>query len=264
MISVVIPTLNEARNLPRLLRALQRETEPHEIVVADGGSRDGTRRLARAAGARLVRSAPGRGQQLAAGAGAARGDILLFLHADSRFPTGGLARVARTLAEARDCPGGNFRLLFDGDTGFSRWLTGFYAWIRARGLYYGDSGIFVRRAVYRELGGIRPVALMEDYDFVRRLERRGRTCCIEDPPLVTSSRRFEGRRPFGIVLGWIEIHLLFYLGASPAYLARRYETQRRRGRRRGGNSYPESGQTRRIMGIATRMIRISSGKPMRQ
>ena len=221
MISVVIPTLNEARNLPALLRALRRESEAHEIVVADGGSRDGTPRLARAAGARLVRSAPGRGQQLAAGAQAARGDILLFLHADSGFPAGGLAHIARTLAEAPDCPGGNFRLLFDGDTGFSRWLTGFYAWIRARGLYYGDSGIFVRRAAYRDLGGIRPIALMEDYDFVRRLERSGPTRCIEDPPLVTSSRRFEGRRPLGIVLGWIEIHALFYLGASPGFHSKR-------------------------------------------
>ena len=90
--------------------------------------------------------------------------------------------------------GGNFRLIFDGDTSFSRWLTKVSAWLRPLGIYYGDSGIFVRRTIYEALGGFRPIALMEDLDFVRRLERFGETCCIEDPPLITSSRRFDGRR----------------------------------------------------------------------
>ncbi|MCG8594556.1 MAG: TIGR04283 family arsenosugar biosynthesis glycosyltransferase [Kiloniellales bacterium] len=232
MISVVVPTLNEARNLPRLLDQLAAETAGHEVIVVDGGSDDGTDAVARRAGVRLLPSAPGRGQQLAAGAAAARGEILLFLHADSRFPAGGLMQILETLAARPACPGGNFRLVFDGDTPFSRWLTGFYARIRGLGFYYGDSAVFVRRSAYEEIGGIRQIALMEDYDFARRLERKGRTCCIEDPPLTTSSRRFEGRRPVAIVWGWIEIHLLFHLGVPPAILARRYEAQRRRGRRR--------------------------------
>ena len=231
MISVVIPTLNEAARLPRLLGRLAAEPTPHEVIVVDGGSRDGTVFAAHAAEARVLGAGPGRGQQLAAGAAAARGDILLFLHADSRFPAGGLAEIDRTLACHPDCPGGNFRLIFDGGTPFSRWLTGFYAWIRARGLYYGDSGVFVRRRDYHEMGGIRPIEVMEDYDFTRRLERRGRTCTIDDPPLVTSSRRFEGRRPFAIVLGWLEIHALYHLGVPPRLLARRYEAQRRRARK---------------------------------
>ena len=228
MISIVIPVLNEADRLPGLLAGLAGQGVAHEVVVVDGGSSDATVLAAQAAGARVLRSPPGRGQQLAAGASAASGETLLFLHGDSRFPAGGLAQIQRTLARDPDCLGGNFRLLFDGGTPFSRWLTGFYAWIRARGLYYGDSGVFVRRRVYEALGGIRPIDLMEDYDFTRRLERQGRTCCIEDPPLVTSARRFEGRRPAAIVLGWIEIHALFHLGVSPRLLARRYEAQRRR------------------------------------
>ncbi len=231
MISIIVPTLNEARGLPRLLTELAAEASAHEVIVVDGGSHDGTDAIARDAGARLLTTEPGRGQQLAAGAAAARGEILLFLHADSRFPTGGLGQILKTLAVNPACPGGNFRLVFDGGTPFSRWLTGFYAWIRSLGYYYGDSAVFVRRSVYEEIGGIREIALMEDYDFTRRLERKGRTCCIEHPPLTTSSRRFEGRRPLAIVWGWIEIHLLFHLGISPAFLARRYETQRRRGRR---------------------------------
>ncbi len=231
MISVVIPTLNEQERLPALLAALGRETPAPEvapeIIVVDGGSGDATRRLARGAGARVLRAAPGRGQQLAAGAALARGDILLFLHADVRFPTGGLRRIEETLARAPELVGGNFRLVFDGERRFSRWLTGFYAWFRRRGLYYGDSGIFLRAGVYRALGGFRPIALMEDYDFTRRLERAGPTCCIEEPPLVTSSRRFEGRHPFAIFLGWLEIHALYHLGVPDRLLARRYEQQRR-------------------------------------
>lgn len=228
MISIVIPVLNEAERVPGLLARLAGEGVSHEVIVVDGGSTDATVLVAQTAGARVLRAPPGRGQQLAAGAATATGETLLFLHGDSRFPTGGLAQIERALARDPDCLGGNFRLLFDGDTPFSRWLTGFYARIRARGLYYGDSGVFVRRRVYDALGGIRPIDLMEDYDFTRRLERLGRTCCIEDPPLVTSSRRFEGRRPMAIVLGWIEIHALFHLGVPPRLLARRYEAQRRR------------------------------------
>jgi len=126
--------------------------------------------------------------------------------------------------------GGNFRLLFDGDDGFSRWLNGFYAAIRRRGFYYGDSGVFVRRPVHDSLGGIRPIALMEDYDFVRRLESAGPTVCIETPPLVTSARRFVGRHPLAIVTGWLAIHALFHLGAPPSWLARLYDSMRRRTR----------------------------------
>lgn len=228
MISVVIPTLDEARRLAPLLAALADEPTPHEVIVADGGSSDATRAVARAAGAAVVVTPPGRGRQLRAGAEWATGDALLFLHADSRFPKGGLAAVARALAERPDCPGGNFRLVFDGEDRFSRWLDGFYAFIRARGFYYGDSAPFVRRRVYDALGGIRPLALMEDYDFVRLLEKAGPTCQVSEPPLVTSSRRFHGRRPAAIVIGWVVIHVLYYLGVDDEVLAKLYDSARRR------------------------------------
>ena len=85
----------------------------------------------------------------------------------------------------------------------------------------------MRRSVYQRLGGIRPIALMEDYDFVKRLEASGTTCCIDDPGLVTSARRFQGRHPMAIVLGWLIIHGLFYLGVPPERLARIYNSARR-------------------------------------
>lgn len=231
MISVVIPALNEAALLPGLLRSLHAEPIALETIVVDGGSTDGTAEAACEAGATVVCSAPrGRGQQVAAGAAAARGEVLLFLHADSVFPSGGLAALDRLLRNRPEIVGGNFRLLFDGEDGFSRWLTGFYAFIRLLGFYYGDSGIFVRRAVLGAIGGVRPLALMEDYDLVRRLRRSGPTACIAEPPLVTSSRRFEGRRPPAIVLGWARIHLLYWLGADPGRLALLYDSERHRGR----------------------------------
>jgi len=226
MISIVIPALNEAENLPGLLSRLAREPETHEVVVVDGGSSDNTIAAARAFGVTVVRAEQGRGIQLAAGAARTKGEILVFLHADSIFPQGGLAAIQKALGENPDAPGGNFRLLFDGDDDFSRWLEGFYVWIRARGFYYGDSGIFIRRRVLDSLGGIRPLALMEDYDLVRRMEKAGPTQCIEEPALITSSRRFRGRPPAMIVWGWLKIHVLFLLGVRPERLAGLYDSRR--------------------------------------
>lgn len=226
-VSVIIPTLDEADRLAPLVAALGREAELKEIIVADAGSGDGTAAVAARLGARLVAAERGRGQQLRAGAAAANGEILLFLHADSVFPPGGLAALIDRLDREPRAPGGNFRVVFDGDTRFAHGLTVFYAWIRRFALYYGDSGIFVRRAVYDALGGFRPMALMEDYDFVRRLECAGPTCRVDDPPLVTSSRKFAGRRPLAIVWGWTLVHLLYWAGVPPERLARLYY---RRGR----------------------------------
>ncbi|MFN0041787.1 MAG: TIGR04283 family arsenosugar biosynthesis glycosyltransferase [Alphaproteobacteria bacterium] len=227
-LSVIIPTLDEAQRLPALLQALARQGARHEVIVADGGSTDGTPARALDMGARVVFAKRGRGAQLAAGAAASRGRVLLFLHADSHLPDGALAAVESALEANEHLVGGNFRLRFDGSDAFSAWLDGFYAWIRRHGVYYGDSGVFVRRGVYEALGGIRPWPLMEDYDFNRRLERAGATCCIGEPALGTSARRFEGRRPAAIVAGWLWVHALFHLGMAPDRLARIYDSARAR------------------------------------
>ena len=152
----------------------------------------------------------------------ARGEVLLFLHADSVFPEGGLRAIVDALSRDARIVGGNFRLIFDGGSRFALGLTRFYALIRWVKLYYGDSGIFVRRAVYERIGGIKPMPLMEDYEFVRRMERAGRTCRIQEPALITSSRKFAQRRATAIVTGWVVIHVLYWLGISPTRLARLY------------------------------------------
>ena len=179
MISIIIPTLDEERSLPPLLAAILQERAAHEVIVVDGGSQDRTLEVARDRGVRTLVSRPGRGAAISNGAEASRGDVLFFLHADSTLPPGALDRINEVLATNANIIGGNFRLVFDGDTDFSRRLTRFCAWIRLLGFYYGDSGIFVRRSVYQALGGFRPIPVMEDWDFVRRLERFGPTCCIE-------------------------------------------------------------------------------------
>lgn len=227
LISVLIPTLNEADKLPVALASVRHQkTGPDtniEIIVCDGGSTDGTPDIAREAGATLVRAARGRGQQLREAVAQAAGDVLVFLHADTVLAPEALRTVAQTLADPA-IPGGNFRVVFDGPSDFAAWLTGYYAWLRRHALYYGDSVIFIRRPVYDAIGGIKPIALMEDYDLVRRLEAAGPTACIENPPVVTSSRRFEGRRPWRIYAQWVMIHALYHLRLRPDTLARLYRS----------------------------------------
>jgi len=225
-ISVILPVLNEAENLPCALQALGGDGDC-QIIVVDGGSADETMRAARDLGAAVISSAPGRGQQIVRGVAEATGDILLFLHADTRLGPNALMAIRKCLGN-EGVVGGNFALTFDGGTGFARWLTGFYAKIRRHGLYYGDSAIFVRRSVYNRIGGMRPLSLMEDYDFVRRMEAAGHTVCLSRPGAMTSSRRFEGRRPWRIFAQWVWIHALFALGVSTERLSRIYRSDQHR------------------------------------
>jgi rSAM/selenodomain-associated transferase 2 len=226
LVSVLIPTLDEERELPGLLHALAALPGRWELVVADGGSRDATAALASAhpAAPLVIEERGGRAAQLNAAAQAARGDVLLFLHADSRLPCDAYA----SLAEAWRMPGvagGNFVLRFDGDGAFERILGAIYRFQRRHGLYYGDSSIWVRREAFDALGGYREIAIMDDYDFVRRLERIGRTRCLPGPA-TTSARRW---RTMGIprtVLAWFLIRWLYVGGVSPARLVRLYRVVR--------------------------------------
>ena len=222
LISVVIPTLNEESRIERVLSELLADaTAPFETIISDGGSTDATVSTARRLGAVVISGRPGRGLQLSAGGTEAAGDVIWFLHADSSIAPGSLAAI-REAIDRDGRTGGNFRLVFDGTDRFSNWLTGFYAWFRRRGLYYGDSGIFLRRDIHDRIGGIRPIALMEDYDLSRRMEQIGGTCCISNPALVTSSRKFRNRHPMAIVFGWLRLHALYRFGVAPDKLARLY------------------------------------------
>lgn len=225
MISIIIPTLNEAKNLPLCLEALAKQNRfDVEVIVVDGGSQDKTMTLARDAGCRVVTSEPGRGQQLYHGANLAKGDTLLFLHADTILPEGALKAMADLLESDPKIGGGNFRVFYDGGDAFSTWLTGFCKFIRKLGFYYGDSAIYVRKSVYDAIKGIKPIPLMEDFNLVWKMERFGKTGYIKTPEIVTSARRFEGRAKSEIVWGWIKIHVLYFLNIDPARLAQMYRS----------------------------------------
>lgn len=226
MISVVIPTWNEEAVLESLLVDLSRE-EGAEIIVADGGSTDHTQEIARGY-AQVVETERNRGKQLNAGAAAAQGEALLFLYADVRFPRGGLAALQRALADPR-VVGGTFSLRYTGDGAASRVFTRLNAWRRACGIFYGDAGIFVRREVFWGLGGFRPLPVLDDYEFARRLVRAGKTVCLPQV-LEVSARRWEDGRLVPTMFSWALIQGLYWLGVSPSRLARLYPPVRDRSR----------------------------------
>jgi rSAM/selenodomain-associated transferase 2 len=226
LVSILVPTLDEERALPSLLDALGALPGRWELVVADGGSRDATVALARAhhVGPLVVEVRGGRAAQLNGAARVATGDVLLFLHADSRLPCDAYASLAeawRTVGVA----GGNFALRFDGDGTFERVLGGVYRFQRRHGYYYGDSSVWVRRETFDALGGYREIAIMDDYDFVRRLERHGATRCLPGPA-TTSARRWRAMGIGRTVLAWFLIRWLYVAGVSPTHLARLYRAVR--------------------------------------
>ncbi len=225
-VSVVIPTLNEAEDIARTVRkALQ--LGPHEVIVADGGSSDRTVDNAKTAGARVVSSRCGRGTQLNAGAEAATGTTLLFLHADCCPPALSLWYIGQVLQES-DVVGGAFELKLDRTTPWLRvvemtanWRS--YLW----GKPYGDQGVFVRKDVFEQIGGFPDWPLMEDVELARRLRQAG-TIQIIPRPVIASARKWEKG---GILRTYLIMKLTqwgYYLGASPESLSRFYERGTRR------------------------------------
>jgi rSAM/selenodomain-associated transferase 2 len=187
-LSVVIPTLNEAA---RIVATVNSATAPGvEVLVVDGGSRDDTRELAGSAGARVLVSPGGRAAQLAAGVRATRGEVILFLHADTRLVEGFDQAVARVLGDP-DVVGGAFRFAFDRSSpalNLVQW--GVRLRVALFKLPYGDQGIFVRRQVLEKIGGIPQVPLMEDLDLVAALRNVGRLAILA-LPAITSARRYQ-------------------------------------------------------------------------
>jgi len=221
-ISVVIPVLDAVPVIGPTLAAIVPGVADglvREVVLADGGSTDAVAEVAEETGARLIEAERGRGSQLAAGASAARGEWLLFLHADTILPPDWPDAVLRHM-QRHGGKAGYFRLHFDSERRYARWTEG-WANIRSRtlGLPYGDQGLLVSRALYDAAGGFRPMPLMEDVAMARAL--RGRLRCL-GPSVTTSAERYEregywrrGWRNWGC-LG------LYFMGVSPDKIAKRY------------------------------------------
>jgi rSAM/selenodomain-associated transferase 2 len=219
-VSIIVPTLNEEAYIVENIRNLQQLSGGKEIIVVDGGSTDQTITLVSAQNVLVLEASPGRGPQMHAGALASAGDVLWFVHADT-IPSLNALEDIRNSLEKDSVVGGNFGLIFDGPSRAAKRLTAIYPLLRILGLCYGDSGIFVRREVYFQIGGFGPLPLFEDLDLLRRLRRVGKFIHL-NCRIVASSRRFEHRNFALVWLHWTTLQLLYWCGVSPNWLSRWY------------------------------------------
>jgi len=228
MISVVIPTYNAEATLGHALTALVPAVVDgivQEAILVDGGSTDETCAIADAAGTRLIRTKRGRGTQLRAGAAAARGDWLLFLHADTVLEPGWAEEAEafmERVAKGRRAPAAAaFRFALDDDGTLPRMLESLVA-LRCFlfALPYGDQGLLISRRLYGELGGFRPIPLMEDVDLVRRLKRR--QLVMLQSRAVTSGIRYRSEGYLARSLRNLSCMVLYFLGVPTRVLARLY------------------------------------------
>jgi rSAM/selenodomain-associated transferase 2 len=220
MISVVIPVLNEAQTIKSSLSRLREEMVHHEIVVVDGGSLDNTMEVVGAfPDVERVYSSKGRGCQMNRGAEAAQGDILLFLHADTYLPRGGLSMIESLMGD-EGVVAGSFSLSFDYPSPFLRLLS-LLSRINHILFTYGDQGLFLSRDLFEGIGGFLEIPIMEDVEIQKRLRSLGRFVKIRQP-VVTSARRFLSR---GIIRQQILntiLVLLYHMGVAPSRLGRFY------------------------------------------
>jgi rSAM/selenodomain-associated transferase 2 len=244
MISIIIPVFNEERYLPATLASIKTNESPYEIIVVDAGSSDGSVNIALDCGARVLSTAvKQRAGQMNHGAQSARGNIFVFLHADTRLPRNALAKIESAIAR-RHVVGGGFARRYDSPSWFLC-STCALAEIRTRlsgGWFLGDQAIFVRRAVFEKLGGFRDLGLFEDLDFSQRARCEGRLITLR-PPVITSPRRFALFGPVRTTWTDLQITWRYLLGADPNQLAMEYHAGQEKDRK--------SKKTDSIHGIST-------------
>ena len=233
-ISVIIPTLNEERTIIATL-AHTATLGFDELIVVDGGSLDQTpvlvesyRRGTQSPAqnpVRLVTAPCGRARQMNEGAKASRGEILLFLHADTQLPGEAKTMIDTTLADQR-MVGGRFDVRFDSPSMWGTVISKMMNWrSRLSGLATGDQALFVRRPIFEQMGGFADMPLMEDIDFSRRLKRKGATASLT-ATVTTSFRRWERHGPLRTILLMWTLRFLYWIGVSPHRLEKLYTTVR--------------------------------------
>jgi rSAM/selenodomain-associated transferase 2 len=229
-ISVIIPTLNEERTIIATLTHTA-TLGFDELIVIDGGSTDETPALVESYRHRTQSSAfspiqwvtapPGRAQQMNEGAKASRGEILLFLHADTQLPSDAKTIIETTLADQQTV-GGRFDVRFDHPSVWGTIISRMMNWrSRLSGLATGDQALFVRRPIFEQMGGFADMPLMEDIEFSRRLKRKGATATLT-ATVTTSFRRWEQHGPVRTILLMWTLRFLYWIGVSPHTLSRWY------------------------------------------
>ncbi|MFN0040962.1 MAG: TIGR04283 family arsenosugar biosynthesis glycosyltransferase [Burkholderiales bacterium] len=222
-LSVVVPTLNEAEGIAKFLADLQPLRRRNvEIILSDGGSRDGTIAAAAGLADQVIESPmPGRAAQMNAGAAEARADILLFLHADTRLPQLADRSIIDGLSK-RQRQWGRFDVRLSGRAWMLRCVeTLMNLRSRLTGIATGDQAIFVERRAFESVGGFADIALMEDIELSRRLKRLGPPLCLRET-VITSSRRWERDGIWRTIFFMWSLRLRYFFGAAPGQLARRY------------------------------------------
>jgi rSAM/selenodomain-associated transferase 2 len=223
-ISVIVPVLNEEKTIATTLEALT-ALAPYEIIVVDGGSTDRTAEISRQFDAKTMASSRGRAQQMNYGACHASGDVLLFLHADTRLPDSAFRDISMALSRP-DCLGGRFDVELEGQ----HWMLKVIgAMINSRSrlskIGTGDQAIFVRRSVFEEIGGYPEIPLMEDIAFCRTLKRMGEIACLNSR-VLTSGRRWEIDGVWRTILKMWTLKLLYLGGVPPNRLKQYYADAR--------------------------------------
>jgi len=222
-LSIIVPALNEAARIEATLAALApMRSRGHEVIVVDGGSADATAALAAPLADRVLPAPRGRARQMNAGAAKARGDVLVFLHADNRLPDSADRLVTEALA-ASGRAWGRFDVAIEG----THPMLPVIAWFmnlrsRLTGIATGDQAMFVRRDAFARVGGFPALALMEDVALSATLKALSRPACLR-AKTVTSGRRWETKGVLRTVLLMWRLRLSFFFGASPEHLARIYE-----------------------------------------
>ncbi len=220
-LSIVMPVLNEAAGIEAALQMLASiRARGAEVIVVDGGSSDGTPELACPLADRVIAGPRGRGVQMNAAAAIARGDVLLFLHADTRLPDDADRLVLDGL-ERTGCAWGRFGVRFDGGGLLALVALMMNTRSRLSGIATGDQAMFVTRAAFDAAGGFPPIALMEDVALSARLKRIGRPLCLA-ARVTTSGRRWQRHGVLRTILLMWKLRLAFYFGADPVRLARVY------------------------------------------
>jgi len=225
-LSIIVPTFNEAAGIADTLQRLRPlRARGHEVIVADGGSRDGTAALAAPLSDCVLEAPRGRAPQMNAGAQRAVGSVLLFLHADTRLPDAADQLILDGIASSGRV-WGRFDVVIDGRPALLRAIAAAMN-LRSRwtAVCTGDQAIFVERDLFWRCGGYPPIELMEDIALSKRLRRWSRPLCLA-PPVITSGRRWERRGVWRTVLLMWWLRLRYALGASPARLRRLYEGER--------------------------------------